>query len=53
MQAYSPRIVHVRPELDCMPEYVPGESPEAFNMRTGIPIDNLIKLNIIERPYGP
>jgi len=36
-----------------MPEYVPGESPEAFNMRTGIPIDRLIKLNSNESPYGP
>jgi histidinol-phosphate aminotransferase len=53
MQASSPYTVHVRPELDCMPEYVPGESPEAFHMRTGIPIDKLIKLNSNESPYGP
>lgn len=53
MQAYSSRLVHVRPALDGMPEYVPGESPEAFNMRTGIPIDRLIKLNSNESPFGP
>lgn len=53
MYMYSPRSVHVRPELDRMAEYVPGESPEAFSQRTGIPIDSLIKLNSNESPYGP
>src|ERR1700730_8650847 len=48
-----PRIVHVRPELDRMAEYIPGESLEAFSFRTGIHIDNLIKLNSNESPYGP
>src|SRR5947199_2044157 len=53
MNTYSPRIVHVRPELDRMAEYVPGESPEAFSVRTGIPASSLIKLNSNESPYGP
>ena len=53
MNTYSPRIVHVRPELDRMAEYVPGESPEAFSVRTGIPVSCLIKLNSNESPYGP
>lgn len=50
---YHPRIVHVRPELDRMAEYIPGESLEAFSLRTGIPIERLIKLNSNENPYGP
>ena len=53
MNTYTSPIVHVRPELDRMAEYVPGESPEAFSIRTGIPVDCLIKLNSNESPYGP
>ncbi len=53
MNMYIPRKVHVRPELDRMAEYVPGESPEAFSARTGISVDCLIKLNSNESPYGP
>jgi histidinol-phosphate aminotransferase len=53
MYTYSPCPVHVRPELDRMAEYIPGESQEKFSARTGIPIDQLIKLNSNESPYGP
>src|SRR5947199_8174124 len=53
MNTYIPRNVHVRPELDRMAEYIPGESPEAFSIRTGIPVSCLIKLNSNESPYGP
>src|SRR5437588_6164711 len=53
MNIYPPQIVHVRPELERMNEYVPGESAEAFSTRTGIPIDKLIKLNSNENPYSP
>jgi histidinol-phosphate aminotransferase len=53
MYSYSPRPVHVRPELDRMAEYIPGESQETFSARTGIPIEQLIKLNSNESPYGP
>ena len=53
MYLYSPRPVHVRPEMDRMAEYRPGESQEAFSARTGIPIEQLIKLNSNESPYGP
>ncbi len=53
MYTYSPRLVTVRPELDRMAEYLPGESQEAFSTRTGIAIDRLIKLNSNESPYGP
>jgi len=53
MNTYSSRIVHVRPELDRMAAYVPGESLEAFSVRTGIPVDCLVKLNSNESPYGP
>ncbi len=53
MYSDSPRPVHVRPELDRMAEYLPGESQEAFGVRTGIPTDQLVKLNSNESPYGP
>ncbi|GCE11135.1 histidinol-phosphate transaminase [Tengunoibacter tsumagoiensis] len=53
MYSYSPRPVHVRPELDRMAEYIPGESLESFSARTGIPVEKLIKLNGNESPYGP
>lgn len=48
-----PHRVHVRPELDRMAEYIPGESLEAFSARTGIAIERLAKLNSNESPYGP
>lgn len=47
------RLVHVRPELDRMAEYKPGESLESFSARTGIPLHRLVKLNSNESPYGP
>lgn len=53
MYTYSPRPVHVRPELDRMAEYIPGESQESFSARTGIPVNRIIKLNANESPYGP
>src|SRR5215469_103802 len=53
MYSYSPRPVQVRPEMDRMAEYIPGESQEAFSARTGISIEQLIKLNSNESPYGP
>ncbi len=53
MHIYSPRLVPVRPELDRLAEYQPGESLEAFSARTGVPINQLIKLNSNESPYGP
>src|SRR6266566_6326569 len=43
----------VRPELDCIVEYIPGESLEAFSKRTGIPLHQLVKLNSNESPYPP
>jgi histidinol-phosphate aminotransferase len=43
----------VRPELDYIVEYIPGESLEAFSDRTGIPFHQLIKLNSNESPYPP
>ncbi|MBX5449781.1 histidinol-phosphate transaminase [Thermogemmatispora sp.] len=53
MQPYASRVVQVRPEIERIAPYVPGESLEAFSRRTGIPIDRLIKLNSNENPYGP
>jgi histidinol-phosphate aminotransferase len=46
-------MVHVRPEIDRMASYIPGESLETFSLRTGIPVDRIIKLNSNESPYGP
>jgi histidinol-phosphate aminotransferase len=45
--------VRVRPEIDRMATYVPGESLEAFSARTGIAVNQLIKLNANESPYDP
>ncbi len=53
MSISSTSLVHVRPELDRMASYIPGESLETFSTRTGIPIQDLIKLNSNESPYGP
>lgn len=47
------RYTDVRPEIDCIVEYIPGESLEAFSKRTGIPLDQLAKLNSNESPYPP
>ncbi|MGZ3672890.1 MAG: histidinol-phosphate transaminase [Ktedonobacterales bacterium] len=43
----------IRPEIARVEEYVPGESLEAFSVRTGVPIERLIKLNSNESPYPP
>lgn len=45
--------VSVRPELESMSAYLPGESLVAFSARTGIPVHRIIKLNSNESPYGP
>src|SRR6516162_1641927 len=50
---HTSHLVTVRPELDRMVEYLPGESLEAFSVRTQIAIDQIIKLNSNESPYGP
>src|SRR5437016_13756825 len=55
MSFFSPsmRYTSVRPELDHIVEYIPGESLEAFSARTGIPLHRLVKLNSNESPYPP
>src|SRR6266516_5654456 len=55
MSFFSPSIGYtgVRPELDCIVEYIPGESLEAFSQRTRIPLHQLVKLNSNESPYPP
>jgi len=53
MYTISQCDVGVRPELVSMSTYLPGESLVAFSMRTGIPIQHIIKLNSNESPYGP
>jgi histidinol-phosphate aminotransferase len=45
--------VHVRHDIANVEAYVPGESLAAFSARTGVPIEQLIKLNSNESPYGP
>jgi histidinol-phosphate aminotransferase len=49
----SQQDIGVRPELENMTAYQPGESLIAFSARTGIPIHSIIKLNSNESPYGP
>src|SRR6266513_3677582 len=49
----SQQEVDVRPKLENMTIYQPGESLIAFSARTGIPIHSIIKLNSNESPYGP
>src|SRR5947208_9346574 len=53
MYTISQHDVSVRPELESMTAYLPGESLVAFSTRTGIPIHCIIKLNSNESPYGP
>jgi histidinol-phosphate aminotransferase len=53
MYTISQLDVRVRSELESMTAYLPGESLLAFSMRTGIPIEHIIKLNSNESPYGP
>jgi len=53
MYTISQHDVSVRPELESMTAYLPGESLVAFSTRTGIPIQHIIKLNSNESPYGP
>ena len=53
MYTISQQDVSVRPELESMTAYLPGESLVAFSTRTGIPIEQIIKLNSNESPYGP
>ena len=52
MQRVNAKI-QVRPEIARVEAYVPGESLDAFSARTGVPIDQLIKLNSNESPYPP
>ena len=53
MYTISQQDVSVRPELESMTAYLPGESLVAFSERTGIPVHRIIKLNSNESPYGP
>jgi len=53
MQSVKCVNVPVRPELERVAPYVPGESLDAFSARVGIPVEQLIKLNSNESPYGP
>lgn len=53
MQSVKSAAVPVRPELERVAAYIPGESLEAFSARVGIPVERLVKLNSNESPYGP
>ncbi len=53
MQSMKCVAVSVRPELERVAPYEPGESLDAFSARLGIPVERLIKLNSNESPYGP
>src|SRR6266705_2244696 len=45
--------VTVRPEIERLAPYTPGESLQEFSQRTGFPQAALCKLNCNESPYGP
>lgn len=45
--------VTVRPEIEQLAPYAPGESLQEFSLRTGFPQATLCKLNCNESPYGP
>src|SRR5579884_938389 len=47
------RTVTIRPEIARIEAYLPGESLEAFSIRTGRPLADLIKLNSNESSYPP
>lgn len=53
MQSVKCVAVPVRPELERVAPYEPGESLDAFSARVGVPVERLIKLNSNESPYGP
>src|SRR5438876_3790111 len=53
MYTTSQQDVSIRPELESMTAYKPGESLVAFSTRTGIPIHRITKLNSNESPFGP
>src|SRR6266568_1142051 len=46
-------FVTVRPEIEQLAPYAPGESLQEFSQRTGIELAGLCKLNCNESPYGP
>ncbi len=48
-----PCVIAVRADIEQMSAYIPGESLQAFSLRTGIPVESIIKLNANESPYGP
>jgi histidinol-phosphate aminotransferase len=48
--AYSTSL---RPAVEYLIPYTPGESLQTFSQRTGIPAEKVIKLNANESPYGP
>ncbi len=43
----------LQPSVEHLIPYTPGESLQAFSQRTGIPPEQVIKLNANESPYGP
>lgn len=52
-QRTLPCSIAVRAEIARMTAYAPGESLQAFSIRTGVPLKRIIKLNANESPYGP
>ena len=54
MSFFSPSIGYtgVRPELDCIVEYIPGESLEAFSKRTRIPLHQLAQRWRFHHPHS-
>jgi histidinol-phosphate aminotransferase len=49
-----PSITHlIRPHIAGLEDYTPTASLQAFSDRLGIPVEQLIKLDANENPYGP
>jgi histidinol-phosphate aminotransferase len=48
-----PYSMSLRPTVEHLVPYTPGESLQTFSQRTGIPVERVVKLNANESPYGP
>ncbi len=48
-----PYTMSLRPAVEHLIPYTPGESLQTFSQRTSIPVEKVVKLNANESPYGP
>ena len=45
--------IRIRSDIEAMEEYTPTSSLEVFAEQLGVPVENLVKLDANENPYGP